>query len=117
LRGWRTKALLREAVRDLVPPAILTRRKMGFPVPVGRWLANQFRPMVDEFILGPRALNRGLFHAPALRQLAAEHTGGIASHGDRLWLLINLEIWHRIFRDGEPPEHVMKTHLQSAEAA
>jgi asparagine synthase (glutamine-hydrolysing) len=117
LRGWRTKALLREAIRDLVPPAILTRRKMGFPVPVGRWLANQFKPMVDEFILGPRALNRGLFHAAALGQLAAEHAAGGARHGDRLWLLMNLEIWHRIFRDGEPPDHVMKMPLHSAEAA
>src|SRR5262245_7803276 len=38
LHGWRTKAVLREAVKDLIPPTILTRRKMGFPVPVGRWL-------------------------------------------------------------------------------
>ena len=117
LRGWRTKALLREAVRDLVPPAILTRRKMGFPVPIGHWLAHQFRPMVNEFVLGKRALDRGLFDAGALQQLAAEHTSGAARHGDRLWLLINLEIWHRIFRDGEPLEHVMKSPLQSAEAA
>ena len=117
LRGWRTKALLREAVRDLVPPAILSRRKMGFPVPVGRWLANQFTPMVDEFVLGPRALNRGLFNPTALRQMAAEHATGVARHGDRLWLLINLEIWNRIFRDGEPPERVMKLHLQPVEAA
>ena len=117
LRGWRTKALLREAVRDLVPAEILTRRKMGFPVPVGRWLAHQFQPMVDEFVLGPRAIRRGLFQPDALRQLAGEHACGLARHGDRLWLLINLEIWHRIFRDGEPPEHVMTAPLQSAEAA
>ena len=117
LRGWRTKALLREAVRDLVPAEILTRRKMGFPVPVGRWLAHQFQPMVDEFVLGPRAIRRGLFQPEALRQLAGEHACGLARHGDRLWLLINLEIWHRIFRDGEPPEHVMTAPLQSAEAA
>src|SRR6266571_6433348 len=38
LRGWQTKAVLRAALRDLVPREILTRRKMGFPVPVGRWL-------------------------------------------------------------------------------
>jgi asparagine synthase (glutamine-hydrolysing) len=90
---------------------------MGFPVPVGRWLAGEFRPMVDEFVLGPRALNRGLFNPGALRQMAAEHASGAARHGDRLWLLINLEIWHRIFRDGEPMERVMKMPLQSAEAA
>lgn len=117
LRGWETKALLRAAVRDLIPPAILSRPKMGFPVPVGRWLGGQFRPMVDEFILSGRAQERGLFNPAALKQMAAEHSAGTARHGDRLWLLINLEIWHRIFTDGESPERVMTTPLRFAEAA
>lgn len=106
LRGWQTKAVLREAVRGLVPPAILTRKKMGFPVPVGRWLRGEFQPLVNEFVLGPRAEARQLFEPAALGRLVAEHAAG-APHGDRLWLLINLEIWQRIFQDGESPEHVM----------
>lgn len=117
LRGWQTKALLRHAVRDLVPPTVLTRKKMGFPVPVGRWLAGQFSPMVDEFILSGRAQERGLFNPHALKQMAAEHASGVARHGDRLWLLINLEIWQRIFSDGDAPERVMATSLRFAEAA
>src|SRR2546426_4933070 len=44
---------------DLVPREILTRRKMGFPVPVGRWLRDPFWPVVQEFVLGPRARERG----------------------------------------------------------
>jgi asparagine synthase (glutamine-hydrolysing) len=117
LRGWQTKALLREAIRDLVPPAILSRKKMGFPVPVGRWLANQFRPMVDEFVTGARARQRGLFHMPAVQQMVAEHFSGTARHGDRLWLLINLEIWQRIFTDGETTDHLMDRSLLAAKAA
>ena len=117
LRGWQTKALLRAAVRDLVPPAILSRRKMGFPVPVGRWLSTAFRPLVDEFILSPRASERRLFNDTALRGLVAEHMSGAAAHGDRLWLLINLEIWQRIFHDGESPEHVMGASMRQAKAA
>ena len=100
LRGWQTKAVLREAVRDVVPREILTRRKMGFPVPVGRWLRGPFRPLVNELVLGPRALERGLFDPGALRRLVASHRAG-AEHGDRLWLLINLELWQRMFLDGE----------------
>ncbi len=107
VRGWQTKAILRAAVAELVPPAILTRRKMGFPVPVGSWLRNGFNNLVDEFVLGPRAAARQLFDGAALRRLAAEHASG-TSHGDRLWLLINLEIWQRIFHDGESPNHVMR---------
>jgi asparagine synthase (glutamine-hydrolysing) len=107
LRGWQTKAVLRAALQGLVPPAILSRRKMGFPVPVGRWLRGPFWPMVEEFVLGPRAIGRGLFEPSAVRRLAEEHRRGQASHGDRLWLLLNLEIWQRVFLDGEGSAAVM----------
>jgi asparagine synthase (glutamine-hydrolysing) len=101
INGWRTKVVLREALRGLIPDPILTRRKMGFPVPVGRWLRGPFWPVVQEFVLSPRALGRGLFQPSALRQLGEEHRTGTWDHGDRLWLLINLEIWQRVFLDGE----------------
>ena len=107
VRGWQTKAILREAVRDLVPPAILSRRKMGFPVPVGRWLRGAFQPLVNEFVLGPRAAERHCSMPRRFARMAAEQASGAARHGDRLWLLINLEIWQRIFLDGESPELVM----------
>src|SRR6266513_137358 len=101
LRGWRTKAVLRAALRDLVPREILSRRKMGFPVPVGRWLRGPFWPAVEEFVLGPRALGRGFFQPAVLKRLAEEHRAGVREHGDRLWLLMNLEIWQRVFLVGE----------------
>jgi asparagine synthase (glutamine-hydrolysing) len=99
LRGWHTKAVLRKALDTVVPRPILSRRKMGFPVPVGRWLRGPFWPLVEEFILGPRAAARGLFAPESLKQLAFEHQSGCANHSDRLWLLMNLEIWHRVFID------------------
>ena len=108
LRGLTTKAVLREALSTLVPPEILERRKMGFPVPVGRWLRGPFWPMVEEFVLGPRARARGLFDADAIRLLAEGHRSGAASNGDRLWLLITLEIWHRVFVDGEKAQGMVK---------
>jgi asparagine synthase (glutamine-hydrolysing) len=102
LQGFRTKAVLREAVRDLVPRAILQRRKKGFPVPIGGWLRGPFAAMTDELVLSPRSQARGLFRREALQQLVAEHRAG-ANHGQRLWLLANLELWQRIFIDGEDP--------------
>jgi asparagine synthase (glutamine-hydrolysing) len=108
LSGWTTKAVLRRAVADLLPPAILNRRKMGFPVPLGGWLRNGHRSMVDEFVLGGRTRERHLFHVDALRRLADEHVAGRANHAERLWLLINLEIWLRIFCDGEAPADVLR---------
>ena len=103
LRGLTTKAVLREALRGLVPRPILARRKMGFPVPLGRWLRGPFRPLVQEFVLGTRALGRGRFDPAFLRRLVGEHEAGTADHGDRLWLLLNLEIWQRVFVEGQDP--------------
>jgi len=106
LRGLTTKAVLRRVLAGRVPRPILQRRKMGFPVPFGRWLRGPFWPVVEEFVLGPRAQARGLFDPAALARLAGEHRTGAWRHGDRLWLLVNLEIWQRIFLDGEDPEHI-----------
>ncbi|HJT21054.1 MAG TPA: asparagine synthase-related protein, partial [Nitrospira sp.] len=104
MRRWETKVVLRRALRDLVPQPILTRSKMGFPVPFGSWVRGPFRRMLDDYVLGPRALDRKLFRSEALRRLVDEHTAGIRLHTDRLWLLVNLELWHRIAIDGEGPQ-------------
>jgi asparagine synthase (glutamine-hydrolysing) len=101
-----TKALMRDAVRDLVPEPIMNRGKMGFPVPLGRWLAGPFASLVEEYVLGERALERAYFRPTALQSMVAEHRSGRMDHGDRLWLLINLEMWQRMFIDGESFEHL-----------
>jgi asparagine synthase (glutamine-hydrolysing) len=108
VRMWQTKAIFREAVRDIIPAEILTRKKMGFPVPVGRWLRDDFWPVVQEFVLGPRATSRGYFDRASLARMADEHRSGRGKHGDRLWLLVNLEIWQRVFCEGEDPAAVMQ---------
>jgi asparagine synthase (glutamine-hydrolysing) len=106
IRGLTTKAVLREALRGRVPREILDRRKLGFPVPFGRWARERFAPLIRSTVLGPRALARGMFAPQVLERLVAEHEAGIANHADRLWLLLNLEIWQRIFFDGEDPAAV-----------
>ena len=107
LPGWQTKVMLRAAVQDLIPSEILTRPKMGFPVPIGRWFREGFAPIVDEFVLGPRAEARGYFHRSALQRMVTDHRSGSGAHADALWLLVNLEIWLRIFCDGEAAGDVM----------
>ena len=103
VRGITTKVVLREALRKRIPREILRRRKLGFPVPLGRWARERYAPLIRETILGPRALARGMFERPVLERLVTEHESGAANHTDRLWLLLNLEMWHRIFIDGEDP--------------
>jgi asparagine synthase (glutamine-hydrolysing) len=89
------KGILRRAFRDLVPPSILNRGKMGFGVPLTEWLRGSLRPMLEDAMatLG----KRGLVEAAEVRRLTSEHFGGAADHRDRLWLLLVLELWARRF--------------------
>ena len=80
--------------------------RWGFRCRSGHGCAGEFSSVVDDLVLGPRARARGLFDEAALRRLVAEHRAGAAEHGDRLWLLMNLEIWQRVFLDGDEPAPV-----------
>jgi asparagine synthase (glutamine-hydrolysing) len=99
-RGWTTKYVLRRAMEGLLPKPILSRKKMGFPVPMGRWLRGEFKWVVDEYVLSSRAAERGIFGHDFVRSLVARHQAG-EDHAERLWALINFEIWLRTFMDGE----------------
>ena len=102
LRGTTTKWILRRAMQGRLPPPILARRKMGFPVPIGAWLRGAWRPLLNEYVSGPRARARGLFDAPTVERLVGEHSAGF-NHSERLWALLTFEIWARVFLDGEAP--------------
>ncbi|HEV2801802.1 MAG TPA: asparagine synthase (glutamine-hydrolyzing) [Pyrinomonadaceae bacterium] len=103
-RGWTTKYILRESMKNVLPAPILSRKKMGFPVPVGAWFRGAYRGIVEEYVLGERATARGLFDTAYVRQLAARHQAG-ENHTERLWALVNVEIWLRQFMDGEAAAH------------
>ncbi|MEZ5426386.1 MAG: asparagine synthase (glutamine-hydrolyzing) [Pyrinomonadaceae bacterium] len=102
IRRRETKWILRRAMEGILPPEILTRQKMGFPVPIGDWLRNDFRHIVDEYVLGGRAMERGIFEPDFVRQLVRRHQAG-EKHDERLWFLINFEMWNRRFIDAESP--------------
>lgn len=102
LRGSKTKYVLRKAMKGVLPDEILTRSKMGFPVPIGKWFRGQCRGIVDEYVLSERSLGRGIFDADAVRNIAERHMNG-ENHDERLWSLVNFEIWQRTFIDGERP--------------
>ena len=103
LRGTTTKYILRQAMKDALPPEILSRRKMGFPVPVGSWFRGPYRHVIQDCVLGERAAGRGIFARHAVERIVREHDAGEIDHSERLWSLVNLELWHRIFLDGEAP--------------
>ena len=100
LRGGTTKYVLRESMKGVLPEKILTRSKMGFPVPIGSWFRGPFKSIVDEYVLSDRALSRGIFDSDFVRQIVSLHQAG-EDHAERLWSLVNFEIWQRQFFDGE----------------
>lgn len=106
LRGMTTKWILREAMRDRLPGPILSRKKMGFPVPVGRWLRGEWRFLLDEFVLSERVRRRGIFEPAELKRIVDGHGAG-ENHAEALWALITFELWTRIFLDGEDPASIV----------
>lgn len=101
LRRWTTKYVLRQSMKGVLPAAILDRPKMGFPVPLGKWFRGAYAPVLDEYVLSSRAAERGIFNAAFVRSLVDQHQRGVANHSERLWSLVNLEMWFRRFIDGE----------------
>jgi asparagine synthase (glutamine-hydrolysing) len=100
MRGSTTKWILREAMKGILPDAIIDRPKMGFPVPVGTWFRGRFKHIVDEYVLGKRAMDRGIFDRDFVSEMVARHAAG-EDHDERIWALVNFEIWQRGFIDGE----------------
>ena len=101
LRGFTTKWILREAVKTILPSAILTRRKMGFPVPFGVWARTTHTGMLRDVLLDRRARERGITDPRAVAALIDQHAAGRGNGGDALWALLNLELWYRTFIDGQ----------------
>ncbi len=100
LRGFTTKWILREAVRAVLPPAILTRRKMGFPVPFGVWMRGGWQDVARDVLLDRRSRERGIIEPAAVERLIAGHALGVTDGADALWSLLNLELWYRTHIDG-----------------
>jgi len=114
LRGFTTKWILREAVKPLLPPAILTRRKMGFPVPFGQWMRGGGAGLARDVLLDPKTRQRGIINAPAVSTLIDAHASGAADGADAIWSLLNLELWYRTFIDRDGVQTLAPTAVECA---
>ena len=110
LQGWTTKRILRESMKGLLPESILRRPKMGFPVPFAGWTRGPWNGVVRDVLLDRRSRERGLLDPAAVDQLLRDHADGRTEGGDRLWSLLNLELWHRTFIDNEGIQTLPHAH-------
>ncbi|MGP5506978.1 asparagine synthase (glutamine-hydrolyzing) [Corynebacterium flavescens] len=91
-----TKYALRKALENIVPPHVLHRRKLGFPVPMRHWLAGEeLYGWAQQTIQESQTEN--IFNKKAVLEMLKEHRDGVSDHSRRLWTVISFMIWHGIF--------------------
>jgi len=114
IHGAAGKRILKKAMEDLLPLSIIYRKKLGFPTPWSGWLTGASLDEIESLLLSPRSIDRGFFKRSAIEKLFREHRSRYCDHYDRIWRLLNLELWHRICLEGE--SHSWAGHSSEARA-
>ena len=102
--GLRSKIVLKRLAERYVPREAIYRRKVGFTVPLTRWFNGPWRGLIDELLLSERCLDRGYYDAGAVRRIVADHGAGRVDREQGIWLMLALELWHRLFVDDDGSE-------------
>jgi asparagine synthase (glutamine-hydrolysing) len=117
IQGLAGKRILKKAMEDLLPHEIIYRPKLGFPTPWSRWLAGPQLETIRSLLLEPRSLERGYFRREAIEKLFEEHRANHRDNYDRIWRLLNLELWHRVCLEGERHEETSEMSFVSQQPA
>lgn len=115
LRGATGKYIVKKAVEDLLPRDILYRRKMGFPTPIRQWLLDPRAAPLYELLRARNGLLAAYVDPAALEGLLDRHQRGVEDATDRIWRLLNFQLWGEIFLSGKDPRQV--SLLAAAQAA
>lgn len=95
------KALLKKALEPILPHECMYRRKVGFRVPVAKFMNEEIRRQTDELLLNDRFLDRGIIREDFVKEMLDAHRDGRQGHGTRLWALLSLEMWFRTWIDND----------------
>ena len=88
IRGQQGKWLLKDAFKQRLPADVLYRAKMGFSVPLARWLRGPLKARMQQSVLGPRLLDTGYFNRDYLEHLVHAHLLGTRDYSAPLWALL-----------------------------
>jgi asparagine synthase (glutamine-hydrolysing) len=102
LAGDSGKHILKRTMASRLPSEILTRRKMGFGVPLGAWFRGELRDMAHDLLRDPLTRQRGIFRPAWVEGLLRTHESGRRDCSARLWAMLCLELWMRRWADGGP---------------
>lgn len=116
IRGGTTKYAMREAARRWLPDDIVSRPKQGFMFPVAHWLSrNRLRFLRHQLLRGP-LVSGGWIQPTAVGRLISEHRRRTTDHHVRIWMLLNLDIWLRIYLEKGSAIELAETMRPPAEA-
>ena len=101
MRGKSLKYVLRRVAASYLPESILKRPKQGFMFPLGYWMRGPLLPVLTHLLEDSAVIEQGIFSREAVARLLEEHLGERADHHVRLWMILNVEIWYRMFVLGE----------------
>jgi asparagine synthase (glutamine-hydrolysing) len=93
IRGNRKKYLLKRAFAPDLPRTILDRKKAGFSIPLARWLREDLRGLVEDYLSADRIHRQGYFEPRVVEQLKCEHFGRKRNHSTVIWGLLMFELW------------------------
>ncbi|MBS1957053.1 MAG: asparagine synthase (glutamine-hydrolyzing) [Cyanobacteria bacterium SZAS-4] len=97
VRGATTKYLLKKAAAPYLPSRTINRPKKGFGIPVAKWLNNDFKPLLDEYLCQSFVDKQGVFQWPYINQLRTEHERGHKDRRKELWTLLMFQWWYNKF--------------------
>jgi asparagine synthase (glutamine-hydrolysing) len=103
-----TKALFKSALEPYLPAPLLYRPKMGFSCPVDRWFRCELKELAYETLLSQSARHRGFFQPNYVRRLLNEHCSATHDHHTRLWALLMLELWFRMWIDAPAETAILR---------
>lgn len=101
LKDGQLKWILKEAGLKFFTHEFLNRRKQGFAIPVGEWFRTTLKEFTKDTLLSDSARSRGWFNAEYVERLLKEHDTGVRDHEYRIWALLMLEVWAKVFVDGK----------------
>jgi asparagine synthase (glutamine-hydrolysing) len=96
-----SKALVKHALADMLPPALRAQRKQGFAIPIQRWFRETLADRFQDVVLAPDSRCRGWLRMPTIRHLYDTHQAGKEDYGHHLWAVLMFEDWLR-YIDGAP---------------
>ena len=98
--GYKTKDLLKRALRGVIPDEIIDRKKMGFAAPASEWLREDFGREAQDMVLGSRLTQSGPLRGDYIKKAFEDHRDGTMDNALHLWVILNLTAWHDRWVDG-----------------